>query len=320
MRLSIVSTLYMSAPYLGEFHRRMSAAAARITPDYEIILVDDGSPDDSQRLALDLCAKDPRVTLVELSRNFGHHKAMMTGLAHANGDLVLLIDSDLEEEPELLQQFHDEMLARDADVVYGVQLARKGNWFERGSGALFYWMIDRMSSYPVPRNMLTARLMRRDYVQALIAHKDQALFLAGVWAVTGFRQVPLTVKKLSHSPTTYDLSRKVANLVNAITSFTTTPLVMIFYMGCLISLMAACAGTYLVIRVMFFGELLAGWASLIVSIWFLGGLTIFSLGVIGIYLSKVFIESKRRPYTIVRAIHGAAAAAKRGPRVLDAAG
>src|SRR5450432_2620019 len=131
MRLSVVSTLYMSAPYVLEFHRRISSAAARITSDYEIIFVNDGSPDNSQALAIQLCKDDRRVTLIELSRNFGHHKAMMTGLAHADGDLVFLIDSDLEEKPELLVTFNETMISKDVDVVFGVQEARKGGWFER---------------------------------------------------------------------------------------------------------------------------------------------------------------------------------------------
>src|SRR5215203_27557 len=108
MMLSIVTTLYNSAPYLDEFYDRIGAAAKQITPDYEIILVNDGSPDNSLDIALSLHRKDKRVRLIDLSRNFGHHKAIMTGLAHARGNLVFLLDSDLEEEPELLLIFHEE--------------------------------------------------------------------------------------------------------------------------------------------------------------------------------------------------------------------
>src|SRR5262247_1354941 len=120
MKLSIVTTLYNSAPYLTEFHERVCAAAVQVSDDFEIVLVNDGSPDNSLAVALELHRKDPRVAIVDLSRNFGHHKAMMTGLAHARGDLVFLLDSDLEEEPELLQKFYDEMSRTGADVVFGV--------------------------------------------------------------------------------------------------------------------------------------------------------------------------------------------------------
>ena len=125
MILSIVTTLYNSAPYLEEFHARVCAAAEQITPDYEIIFVNDGSPDNSLQIALSLYQKNERVRIVDLSRNFGHHKAMMTGLAQARGGMVFLIDSDLEEEPELLETFYKELRTTGADVVFGVQQKRK---------------------------------------------------------------------------------------------------------------------------------------------------------------------------------------------------
>ena len=122
MKLSIVATLYQSAPYIDEFHKRASASAKQLLgDDYEIVLVNDGSPDNSLDLAIRLTERDSHVVVVDLSRNFGHHKAMMTGLAHAKGELVFLIDSDLEEEPEWLLSFASAMLDKRCDVVYGVQ-------------------------------------------------------------------------------------------------------------------------------------------------------------------------------------------------------
>src|SRR6266700_1020387 len=117
MKLSIVSTLYRSSATIDEFYRRAAAAAEALSHDFELVLVKDGSPDDSRERALALHAADPRVVVVDLSRNFGHHKAMMTGLMHARGDLVFLVDSDLEEEPELLAQFHERLMVGDCDVV-----------------------------------------------------------------------------------------------------------------------------------------------------------------------------------------------------------
>jgi putative glycosyltransferase len=304
MELSIVTTLYRSAGHLAEFHRRMSAAAAAVTQDYEIIFVNDGSPDQSQAIAEDLCKQDKHCSVFELSRNFGHHKAIMTGLEHARGDWVFLIDCDLEEEPELIASFFAEARGNEADVVYGVQKQRKGGPFERLTGAIFYWLINLLSTYPVPRNLVTVRLMRGSYVRSLVRHRDQELFLAGLWALTGYRQRPLMITKHSLSPTTYSLSRKLWNFVNAVTSFSTKPLVVVFLLGCFISVVSGVAGTYLMLRRFLFGHLLEGWVSLMVSVWLLGGLTIFSLGIIGIYLSKIFAETKPRPYTIVRSVRG----------------
>ena len=126
MQLSIVTTLYNSSPYLIEFYERISIQAQELTNDYEIIFVNDGSPDDSLERALNLFQHDQHVRVIDLSRNFGHHKSMMTGLMHARGELVFLIDSDLEEEPELLGEFHKQFHESDVDVVYGVQNQEKG--------------------------------------------------------------------------------------------------------------------------------------------------------------------------------------------------
>jgi putative glycosyltransferase len=303
MDLSIVTTLYRSAPYLEEFYARTCAVAERMASNFEIILVNDGSPDNSLELALSLYGKDPRVRVIDLSRNFGHHKAMMTGLIHARGDQVFLLDSDLEEEPELLERFGQELRASGADVVYGVQEKRKGELFERVSGALYFKVFNLFSTQHIPPNHITARLMTHEYVAALMQHKEREFVMSGLWALTGFNQVPITVRKHHKAVSAYGLRRKISHLVNAITSFSAKPLVLIFYLGCFISFAAAVAALDLIVRKVFLGTLLGGWSSLIVSIWLLGGITIFCVGVIGIYLSKIFIEVKQRPYTIIKEIY-----------------
>lgn len=303
MHLSIVSTLYRSARHLEEFHRRITAAARAVTSDYEIILVNDGSPDESLEIALALFQRDDHLRVIDLARNFGHHKAMMTGLSYARGDLVFLIDSDLEEEPELLGTFFDTLRQSESDVVYGVQAARRGGVVERISGWAFFKLFNLLSHTSIPANLVTVRLMTRRYVSALVTHKERETMIAGLWAITGFKQVPVVVNKHSRTTSTYGLAHKLAILVNSVTSFSDKPLVFIFYLGSLIVVLATFAAGYLIVRRLFFGELLAGWASLIVSVWLLGGLTLFSLGIIGIYLSKVFLETKQRPYTIIREIH-----------------
>jgi|SRR5580765_1399342 len=302
MDLSIVTTLYCSAPYVEKFYVRVCAAAEKITSNFEIVFVNDGSPDDSLDIALSLYRTDRRIRIVNLSRNFGHHKALMTGLDQARGDLVFLIDSDLEEEPELLEEFHARLKDTRADVVFGVQKARKGNYFERFTGALFFRIFNLLSTHPIPANHITARLMSRRYVTALLQHKEREFIISGLWTLTGFEQVPIAVRKHHSSRTTYGPAQKIAHLVNAITSFSGKPLVLIFYLGCFILLLSSVAAVDMIVRRIFLKTQLQGWASLIVSIWLLGGMTIFCLGVIGIYLSKIFLEVKRRPYTIIKEI------------------
>lgn len=303
MRLSIVATLYRSCDTLEAFHARASAAAAALTADYEIVLVNDGSPDDSLTVALRLVERDPRLRVVDLSRNFGHHKAMMTGLAHTSGELVFLIDSDLEEEPELLASFHQLLSGHAVDVVYGVQTSRRGGLVERLSGWLYFKVFNWISDVPIPVNVVTVRLMTRRYVDALLQHRERETIIAGLWALTGFAQQALPVTKSENRGTSYSLARKIAILVNSVTSFSDRPLVAIFYLGAVIGLTAAMAAAYLVVQRLFFGVALPGWPSLIVSVWMLGGLMLGSLGIIGIYVSRIFIETKQRPYTIVRQIH-----------------
>jgi putative glycosyltransferase len=302
--LSIVATLYNSAPHLAEFHRRAGAAARALAgEDYEIVLVNDGSPDASGTLAQELVRADPRTVLVDLSRNFGHHKAMMTGLEHAYGARVLLIDSDLEEEPEWLARFAAVMADTDADVVFGVQEMRKGGFLERWSGLLFYRVFRLLTGVALPENMVTARLMTRRYVDALLRHQEREVFMAGLWHITGFEQTPVPVRKHSNGHTTYSLRRKLALFVNSIVSFTNRPLVGIFWVGIAIATLATIYIVYLLAQKLFFATPLEGWTSVMASVWLLGGIIITFMGVIGIYLSKVFSETKQRPYTIIRQIH-----------------
>lgn len=304
MKLSIVATLYQSAPYINEFHERASASAKRMVgDDYEIVLVNDGSPDNSLDLAVRLTEQDSHVVVVDLSRNFGHHKAMMTGLAHAKGELVFLIDSDLEEEPEWLEAFVRQMNQERCDVVYGVQERRKGSWFERMSGQWFYIFFKALTGIALPENLVTARVMTRRYVNALLRHQEREVLIAGLWQITGFEQRPEVIKKHNTSETTYTFRHKMSLLVNSVTSFSNVPLIGIFYIGVSISLFALAYITYLVTHWLFLSKPLSGWTSVMASIWLLGGMVISFIGVVGIYLSKIFSETKQRPYTIVRQIY-----------------
>jgi putative glycosyltransferase len=306
--LSIVTTMYRSAAFVSEFYRRSVASAEKLTDRFEIIFVNDGSPDESLKKAVDLVASDSRVKVVDLSRNFGHHKAMMTGLAHSSGALVFLIDSDLEESPELLLSFHDELERRRADVVYGYQEKRQGNVFKRWSGRAFYSLFNLLSETRLPPNLCTVRLMTRRYVRSLLAYRERETNISGLWVLTGYEQIGLAVTRDVRAGTNYTLARRIKTFVDAVTAFSNRPLVLIFYIGLLISLVAGAAAAYLVIQRLFFGTLLAGWPSLIVSIWLLGGINLFCIGLLGIYLSRVFVETKQRPYTIVREVFTAESA------------
>ena len=304
MKLSVVTTLYMSAGHIEAFYRRISAAARGAAgDDYELVFVNDGSPDDSFDIVRKLADNDAKLSVVDLSRNFGQHKAMMTGLAHAAGDLVFLLDCDLEEDPEHLEQFVQRMIEDDCDVVYGVQETRRGGAFDRWFGGMFYKLFNFFAAARIPENVTNMRLMSQRYVQALMRHQEREMFMAGLWHITGFKQTPTPVTKHATSKSTYTLAKKISMFVTAVTSFSSAPLTGIFYCGVFISILAAFGILYLFINWATAERPPPGWTSVMASVWLLGGLIISFVGVIGIYLNKIFSETKQRPYTIVRQVY-----------------
>ncbi len=306
MQLSVVTTLFQSAPYIDEFYRRVRAEAEKISSDMEFVFVNDGSTDRSLETALDLQKQDERILVVDLSRNFGHHKAIMTGLEYAKGDLVFLIDVDLEEPPEILGPFFEALNKENVDAVYGVQSPRHGPWLTRTLANLFYWIFEILSDYRIPPHSLTARLMTRRYVDELVRHKEHLSNMIGLWELTGFKQAALGVRKSPFKgTTTYTFRRKLAEAFYAITAFSSKPLRLIAYLGLLVTALSAISAIMLVIGYFVFGISTTGWTSLIVSISLFSGLILFCQGIIAAYLAVIFIETKNRPYTVIRKIYDA---------------
>jgi len=301
--LSIVTTLYKSAPYLDSFYQRIVKELEKLAVSYEIVLVNDGSPDDSLDIALGIQESDSRVVVIDLSRNFGHHKAIMEGLSYARGDQVFLIDCDLEEPPETLGAFYECFKRSDCDVVYGVQESRKGKWFERVSGGIFYKLFNYLSDTTVPENWTIARLMSKRYVASLVQFKEETMFLGGIMAAVGYKQVPLVVRKHHKGTTTYTLKRKISAFTSAVTSFSEKPLKIVFYSGFFISAISFIYAMWLIFQKLAFGIPVDGWTTLAVSIWLIGGLVMLFLGIIGIYIAKIFLQTKHRPVSVIRQIY-----------------
>ena len=303
MKLSIVTSLYRSEPYIAEFHRRIRPVAAEITSDYEIIYVNDGSPDGALGVALRLQEEDDQVVVVDLSRNFGHHRALMVGLSYATGDLVFMIDVDLEEEPELLREFYARFLESGADSIYGVQSQREGGVFKRMSGEIFYRSINFLSGENAPINTLIARLMTRRFVASLLKHEEHEMDIANLLHMTGYRQVPVIVRKHAKPDTTYTFMKKLSLALRSVTSFSRRPLVIIAVTGALILIAAIAIIIYFLLAYLISGDVPSGYTSLMLSLWFLGGLIIFSIGVVAIYIAIIFSEVKARPTAIVRDVY-----------------
>ena len=303
MELSIITTLYCSEGYLEEFYRRATESASKLTDDYELIFVNDGSPDNSLETCKRLYEQDEHMVVVDLSRNFGHHQAMMTGLEQSRGERVFLIDSDLETAPEELLRFSELMHENpDVDVVHGVLERRKGGWMERWTGQLFYTLFNLVSNAPIPANLDITRLMTRRYVDSLLQHREREILIAGLWALTGYRQLPVTVEKKHKGSSSYNLRRKLHLLINGITSFSSWPLHFVFYIGVAISGVSTLFVIKVILNKLIYDQIITGYTSTIASIWLLSGIIIFSIGIVGIYLAKVFNEVKQRPLTITREV------------------
>ncbi len=303
--LSIVSTMYLSRTFLPDFLTGCVQAAADLgVDDYEIVLVNDGSQDDSLEYALLRREDLPSLVVVDLSRNFGHHHAMHAGLRVARGELVFLIDCDLEVSPSVLTKFYLHRRKTEADVVFGYQESRKGGWFERWSGGVFWKGFNLLSDTRIPENVLTERIMTRQFLDALLSLGDHNVFLAGMMSWTGFNQIGIVVHKSQRQgQTTYTFMKRVALMVNAVSSFSSKPLTWLFNMGALITAISFSYATYLVLRKIIFGDTLVGFTSIMAMLALSLGISTMAMGLVGIYLGKIFNQVQGRPTYIVKGIH-----------------
>ncbi|HEY1091980.1 MAG TPA: glycosyltransferase family 2 protein [Burkholderiaceae bacterium] len=302
---SIVSTMYRSRGFLPQFLADCKAAMAQLgCTDYEIVLVNDGSPDDSLAYALEQRATVAELVVVDLSRNFGHHAAMQAGLRASRGELVFLIDSDLEVSPLVLPEFHAKLKESRVDMVFGYQEVRKGGWVEAWTGGLFYKGFNLLSDIKIPENIATERVMTRRFVRALLQMGDRNLFLGGMLTWTGFEQIGIPLSKtLRKGPSTYTFARRLGLMVNAVSSFSSRPLLLLFNAGVTITVLSLGYIAYLVVRKLVFDDALLGFTSLMAFTALSLGISTTGLGVIGVYLGKVFNQVQNRPNYIVRAIH-----------------
>lgn len=304
IKISVVVTLYHSEKYVQEFYTRLKKSILTITQQYEIIFVNDGSPDGADLAVLTLQQLDSRVILVDLSRNFGHHQAIMCGLNQATGDYVFLIDVDLEEDPELIIDFWKTIESNmDIDVVFGIQEERKGNLFERISGTFFYRFLNAIAQFNYPANTFTARLMNRKYVDSVLHYKEKAIDIWAIFALVGFTQHAFLAKKKNKGSSTYTFIKKISMSIEIITSFSHRPLYSIFIIGTLWLLLSVINVIIILTKKWGFGIPIEGWASIMASVWLIGGVIIFLIGIIGIYLSKMFLEIKNRPLSIIKNIY-----------------
>ncbi|MCC7159297.1 MAG: glycosyltransferase family 2 protein [Ignavibacteria bacterium] len=305
-KISFVTAVYNSAVYLDEFIPECINIAKQINcPDFEIICVNDGSPDGSLAKLLEMKKKYLQIVIIDLSRNYGQHYALFAGITASTGDYIFLLDCDFETHPNVLIDFYGEIKNSAYDVVYGYQEHRKGGAFEKISGNIFWKIFNLLSETRVDKNIVIERVLTRKYADSLVSMGDKNLFLAGMMNWVGFEQKGMPVKKKKREGrSNYSLSKKISLAVNSITSFSPAPLKMIFYAGVMITLISLSFAFYLMVRkALYPEEIFLGWTSILVSISFSLGIITLCLGVIGIYLAKIFSQVQNRPLYLIKNIY-----------------
>ncbi len=295
--LSIVVPVYNEAEGLQEFHRRISTVLESLPYRAEVVYVNDGSTDESIKILKGLKMSDPRVAILDLSRNFGKEIAMTAGIDHACGDAVVIIDADLQDPPELIPKLTEEW-ERGFDVVYAQRTKREGeSSFKKATAYAFYRVIQNVSRVAIPEDTGDFRLLSRRAVCALIQLREQHRFMKGLFAWIGFPQ-----KKVLYSrhPRYAGMTKwnywKLWNFaLEGITSFTIAPLKIATYLGLLVACAALVYAGIIVFKTLVYGNPVAGYPSLMVTILFLGGVQLIGIGIVGEYVGRMFNETKGRP-------------------------
>lgn len=305
--LSVVVPCYNEAEGLAELHRRLVAAIVpHFADDFEIVLVNDGSRDATWTEMCALSDADPRVLCINLARNHGHQLALTAGLAHAAGELIFILDADLQDPPELIGSML-ELIRAGNDVVYGQRQRRDGETaFKRATASAFYRVLDRLVDVDIPRDTGDFRLMTRRVLNVLQAMPERYRFVRGMVSWVGFRQAPLPYDREARfaGETKYPLHKMISFAIDAITSFSVAPLRLASWIGVCAGLGAMALLAY-VLGAWVTGYAISGWTSTLAVILVLGSTQLMILGIMGEYLGRMYMEAKRRPLYIIDEVHGA---------------
>ena len=299
---TIVAPVFNEAETLPEFYRRLKRVMVSLGKDWELILVDDGSSDGSTEKILELARQDRRVNPVIFARNFGHQVAVTAGLDYSRGQAVVIIDSDLQDPPELIPQLAGKW-REGYQVVYAVRTSREGeSWFKRFTAAAFYRIINRITDVEIPVDTGDFRLLDREAADALCQMRERHRFPRGMAAWIGFRQIGVPYDRESRfaGETKYPFGRMLRLALNAITSFSYFPLQIATYLGFLFAGLSALAIPLVIALRLSGSQAFFGQATTLIAVLFLGGVQLISLGILGEYIGRLYDEAKGRPLYVVR--------------------
>jgi polyisoprenyl-phosphate glycosyltransferase len=299
--VSVVVPCYNEESGISELYRQLKDVLAAY-PDYKILFVDDGSSDQTVQTIEALAEKDERVKLIVLSRNFGHQLALKAGLDHATGDCVISLDADLQHPPQLIPELIKKW-QEGYEVVYTIRRdTAKTSFFKRITARFFYWIASKLSSVEVHPGAADFRLLDRTVVDVLKECRENYLYLRGLVSWAGFRQTSLEYEPNERfaGKTKYSTRKMIRFALAGITSFSIRPLQLSLVLGIIIAGLAFLYGLYVIYIYTFTDQAVAGWASTTASVLFIGGIQLIVLGILGEYIGKNFMESKKRPVYVVR--------------------
>lgn len=299
---SIVAPVFNESASLPEFYRRVSATMESVGEPWELVVVDDGSHDNSAEIMRDLARKDPHVRPVIFARNFGHQLAVTAGLDYSRGQAVVIIDSDLQDPPEVIPNLIEKWRA-GYEVVYAVRTEREGEtWFKLFTASLFYRLIYRITEVDIPRDTGDFRLLDRKVVNVINKMRERHRFLRGMSVWVGFRQTGVGYKRHARfaGETKYPLKKMVKFASDAITGFSFLPLQIATYIGFISAIISILAIPFVIIMRLTVSHGFLGQASTLISVLFLGGVQLICLGILGEYLGRLYDEARGRPLYIIR--------------------
>lgn len=300
--LSIVVPVFNEEMIIEELVRRMTAAAKTITDKYEIIFVNDGSRDSTQQKLKQACSADPeKLHYISFARNFGHQIAITAGMDYAKGDAIVTIDGDLQDPPELIPEMYEEY-KNGFKVVYAKRSKRKGEtFFKLFTAKMFYRLMARLVSFEIPLDVGDFRLIGRDVLEYLKQMKEYDKYIRGQIAWLGFKSTYVMFERdeRKYGKTNYPFRKMLRLAFNGITAFSDSPLKLAAQLGFAVCIISFLIGVYALYGYYFNRNTVPGWASTIISVTFLGGVQLLSLGIIGEYISRIINNVRNRPLYVI---------------------
>lgn len=305
MQLSIVIPVLNEEEGMGELYAQTSAALDRITPDWEVICVNDGSTDGTLAQLIALHAKDPRWKGISLSKNFGHQPAIWAGLSHAQGEYIGIMDGDLQDDPSHFAQFKD-ALNTGTDIVYAVRNKRKEGFWKKLAYRWYYRILKHVFGVNVPLDSGDFCLMKKSVVTAMLAMPEHSLFIRGIRSWVGFRQQGITVERnprFSGKPK-YSARKLMKLAYDGMFSFSDFPIKFLGRLGLIIILASIAYAGYIITKRLVWGHVPPGFTTLIIVILFFGGVQLVTVRILGEYLLRIYNESRKRPLYIISNKYG----------------